>query len=220
MNSAASEPTGFPIHNSALPAGAAPRSVEYTLTADELAESFVRQTANRPAIPNPARQNSLWTLWLLVLMVGPSWIAALIRSPHGVEVPGALLPVYLGLGVWLAICLIAVMPRRRRKTAPEGAHRPYYQRVARDAFYAPLLGRYRLEISPEGVFQASNHREVRLRWAGVKAIVASPAVTYFDLGPAGHFVVPSRAFSDDATYWAFVRQAREYKAAVDQTNAP
>ena len=59
-----------------------------------------------------------------------------------------------------------------------------------------------------------------VRWSGVKAIVANSAVTYFDLGSSGQFVVPSRAFNDDAMYWAFVPQAREHKAAVDRTESP
>jgi hypothetical protein len=220
MNQIAPQSAGFPIEGAVVPV-AAPTTIEYTLRPDDLAESFVYQAAQHPAIRTAGRRNSFRRqLWLLVYMVAPGWVAALIRSPHGSEPPGALIPVYVAIGLWLVICLANLLPRKPRKTSVADGYRPYYRRLAADPTYARLLGPYRLDLTAEGVTQASKLREVRVRWAGVNTIVAMPGVTYFDLGASGQMVVPSRAFSDDATYWAFVRQAREYKAAADGMEAP
>lgn len=220
MNHDAPRSAGFPIGSGEVPLPA-PTLVKYELGPEELAESFVYQAVHNAAMRNAARRYFLRELlWLLACMVAPAWIAAGYRSPHRSDASGAMVPVYIAIGSWLFICVVGLLARTRRKTAVEDGYRRYYRRLAGDEFYAALLGPYRLELKPDGVTQVSKHREVRVHWAGVDAIVVSPAVTYLDLGPAGQFVVPSRAFGDDATYWAFVRQAREYKAAVDRTESP
>jgi hypothetical protein len=205
---------GFPIGVASIPL-AAPTSVEYTLLPDELAESFVYQSAHNPAV-RQANQRNLFRgyLTILILMVAPVLIAAMWDPrPQEAQAP-PLFAVAVTVGFWCLVVGVSYVSRRSKRPAHMNSTRKMYLGMANHPSYAPLLGPYRLQVTPDGVMQAGCDREVRVRWAGVTALIAGPTVTYFDLGASGQIVVPRRAFQDDESYWALVRAAHDYKASA------
>ena len=218
MSRSTPQAAGFPVGTANVPV-AAPTTVEYALLPDELAESFVYQAAHNDGLSKVLCQNRVRAnLGLLMFMVLPPFLAVSLEMGMDDSGWSLLRAACVGAGSWCLVQFLHYLSRLLRQPLHIEAQRRMYRRLAREESYAQLLGPYRLELTPRGVNQAGPNREVRVRWAGVNAIVAEPAVTYFDLGASGQIVVPRRAFVDDASYWAFVRLAREYKAAADATD--
>lgn len=218
MSRSTPQAVGFPV-GTANVLVAAPTTVEYALLPDELAESFAYQAAHNAGLRKVLRQNRVRAnLVLLTFMVVPACLAVALEMGMDDSGWSLLRAACIAAGFWSLAVALSYLSNRSRRPGYVEAQRRTFRRLAREESYAQLLGPYRLELTPQGVNQAGPNREVRVRWAGVNAIVAEPAVTYFDLGAWEQMVVPIRAFSDDASHWAFVRLAREYKAAAYATD--
>ena len=72
--------------------------------------------------------------------------------------------------------------------------------------------RSKVSISEDGFHTASDFQNSTFRWTAFSDIVRTEQYAYLFLRPGKTFVVPKRAFSDDAAFNRFVETARSYQS--------
>jgi hypothetical protein len=75
-----------------------------------------------------------------------------------------------------------------------------------------LYGSCQLTISPSGISQVTELRNVAVKWPAVEKIVESEHYAYIYVSAVGAFILPKAAFSSEADYRAFIAAARHYAA--------
>jgi hypothetical protein len=83
------------------------------------------------------------------------------------------------------------------------------------------LGRVQyLKLSAESLIQRSEHASWMTQWAGVTHVGSTDQHVFIYVSFANAFAVPKRAFSDEESFQAFARRAKEYhERAITQGQA-
>ena len=71
------------------------------------------------------------------------------------------------------------------------------------------IGPRSISITPEGLTEVSEHTTMQERWPGIRQVEDTPSALYFFNGPTSAYILPKRAFADEAQVSAFL-------AAVDR----
>jgi hypothetical protein len=74
------------------------------------------------------------------------------------------------------------------------------------------LCRHKISISEEGLRESSEFGEGIQNWSTIESIVQTDRYIYLFLSTAKGFIVPRRAFSDDASFNLFAEESRNFKA--------
>jgi hypothetical protein len=88
--------------------------------------------------------------------------------------------------------------------------RRYARHVFRGDRNRAMLGARRLRISRVGLSDSSELLKTSAKWAAVERIETNAGYAYLYIGAAQAYVIPRRAFNDDAQFLAFVELARRY----------
>jgi hypothetical protein len=84
-----------------------------------------------------------------------------------------------------------------------------YRRAADPLANGSLVGPRRVELDEDGLRQTAPLHDVRTKWAGVLNIIETPTHVFLMTDRLAGYIVPRRAFRDEAHYTEFVRFARE-----------
>jgi hypothetical protein len=83
-----------------------------------------------------------------------------------------------------------------------------YRTAVRPLRAGSLVGRRRVELSEDGVRQLAELHDAKTRWAGVLSIDETPSHIFLMTDKLAGYIIPRRAFTDDAQRRAFVEFAR------------
>jgi YcxB-like protein len=95
----------------------------------------------------------------------------------------------------------------------------------REDFYrqpenANTRGRRRICLRPDGINAASPVSQSLTRWEGITRVECQGEALYLLTAELSAFIVPRRAFSDDALFQQFARVAAEFQARVIDEGPP
>ena len=171
-------------------ADAAPLSVEYVITSDDLF-AFQWRAAYNSALARRARRLSYagWFLALFLFTLVPT------IGRHGLDLSQfslGFLVVSFAIAVLLQYWLERWLLRRAirqllRDEQPDRGH----------------LGTHRIVLDDAGVLERTVVGESRTAWAGVHRVESDADYLYLYTSPAGAHVVPKRAFADPQAADAF-----------------
>jgi hypothetical protein len=107
-------------------------------------------------------------------------------------------------GTFLLLTFISPpLARRRMRRAVANLYREGSNRA--------LLGPRRLRLSPSGIRHSSELIETTAKWAAVEKIETNEQYACLYIAAAQAYIVPRRAFSDEAQFLSLVELARRYR---------
>jgi hypothetical protein len=201
------EPRGFPLHEG-VPETDTPKSIEFTLTPEEWAESTTSVVSNTPGVvPSmgfvAVRSLSNLLLFLLVALFLTEFERPRV-SPAASLLRYNLLAFGLAWAVWVGAMLINVgMKSARRQSLLK-----YYSRLARDPGFGLRLYPQKVEWNAEEIEIWSGPHYRKVQWPGITKVITDQSGILLHFGAAEHLIIPKRVFADEGTCWAFAKAVR------------
>ena len=84
--------------------------------------------------------------------------------------------------------------------------------IFREGKNLAILGPRRLTLTPQYLMHASPVVQTVTRWIGIERIVVDPNAIYILQSSTSAFIVPRRAFADEAQFRQFADKATEFHA--------
>lgn len=141
----------------------------------------------------------------------------MIASAFIVVVAGLLIGAIIGPGFplpWTWFFWIAAPTIFAVLVSPRFVYSHQMKRVAgyfREGDGRKQLGWNRVKIAPNGVTRKTNEVRAEYSWNAIVDVVATMERVYLTMDNLSCILVPCRAFSDEATFQAFVDKCRQYQ---------
>ena len=174
-------------------------SVEFELTEEDLL-AFNRYHNAHSRTVKEIRRKAYLMLLLLAVLLG----LLILINPETWSFAGTV-----GLAFILVVAVLMALPSFRRGQVNRMA-----RRLWAEGGNQALLERQTMSITAEGITKDSPNVRSLIRWPGVGKIVTTDAHAFFYFSALSAYVVPRRAFPDDADFENFVAAAREFHAAA------
>ena len=190
-------------------------AVEFQLQRDDLVDGYVHLVLNSPRMRRLRWRNfRRASLVLLIVALSFGLIVGILHGPGAQQIAQ---PIFVALGYWLFLVLVLMLGLIRPGHGAPGLSTSY-RALVRDPSYDRILLPIRAQVTRDNYTETSAVKQTSVRWEGFESIEANPKVMYLSMGPAGSFIVPRRAFTDDAA-WEFVRLARQFHEAASTGRA-
>jgi YcxB-like protein len=185
-------------------------TIGYELNPDDMAAFSMFAAANSQAAKASGR--ALYVAGLIAVLVPIVWITILFKMVSwqaswqgwpGLALGGAL---YLSLMVSVVGFLTAA--KRHRENAD------------RHPANANAIGARWMRLAPDGICIWTTNLQSMARWQGITRVERPDHALYFFLTDFSAFIIPRRAFSDEAMFQQFARVAAEFHAQAKFRRAP
>jgi len=143
-------------------------------------------------------------LWLLAgyIVSYLSWlgVAAILAWFSGVQIPSPFHPIVFILAAvwWLFWLRVLLRAYAWQPNQPPG-----------------LLGTHTVELSPQGVSDASETYYENLKWTAITRVVGRPTHLFLYLGNRFALVIPRRAFSSSSAADSLLEAVKRWHAAAN-----
>jgi hypothetical protein len=182
--------------------------LEYALNFDDL----VALQAYLDARNRSFRNEALRLLIYFALLLTVAGVATL-STPAGRFQNGA--PTVTGILALVGGCfLLSLLGFGCAYLSAGRERRARVRKLLRLPEVARALEPRQLRVAPDGVTTIDPLGAATSRWGAVREIATTNEHTFLITGEAGGFVVPRRAFRDEADFQAFVELARRYQTAA------
>jgi hypothetical protein len=147
----------------------------------------------------------LLTISALLIITG-----VLILVGSGYDSFVDVLPIVLGA---VALYYSMIYPRRVRSNLKKSVNKIYSQGKSGD------IGLHKISFSPEGLHDTTEFEENSAKWQAVQEIIQTDRRLFIMVGPNAAYIIPQRAFNDEATFNKFAQDIRALFQA-SQTQQP
>jgi hypothetical protein len=172
--------------------------VVYELDIEDLI-AFSLYRHNNSAVARSARRRSTILCLLVAAICGFAGLGGIANQDARATI--LFLPV-AGAFALLPFVFRPVVRRQLRRSLVS---------LYREGSNRALLGTRRLRLSPPGISVSSELMETTAKWAAVEKIETNAEYACLYFAAVQAYIVPRRAFGDEAQFSAFVELARRYR---------
>jgi hypothetical protein len=183
--------------------------VEYELNTDD---ALAFHLYNYEYSPQTGRLRKLMRRMLLFSIAIEILIAIVLIIAIGKD----MLPFSVTLGILAMLTLLwwSFSPLLIRKSLRGAVARNYGQGRNK------LTGKHKLSITPDAVTDIADMGESTTRWNAIEWVASTDEYLFMLVRASSPYIVPRRAFADDAAFRQFVEEAKAYhQAAMTQQQA-
>lgn len=172
--------------------------VRYSITSEDFAalQRFAETARSTAALR--VRQ------WGWVVMALFACVVVALAAKDGVTIQWNSLGPYVVLAFWGVLLYLVIATWWTRRTFPQRAYEAAKKRHMTEDLW--------LEVLPDGLKHSTNSSTNSLGWQSVERIDEAYEHLFFLLDDNSGFVIPRRAFTDEAEYRGFGETARRYLA--------
>src|SRR5262245_17126578 len=190
--------------------GAEGWTIDYELTPDDMAAFSMFAAANSQAARAGGR--ILYMAGIIAGLVPIIWITILFKMVSWQASWQGWPGLALGCALYLSLMVSVV----GFLTAYHTAAKQHRENAYRHPANANAIGTRRVRIAPDGVCVWTAHSQATVRWHGITRVERSDHALYFFLTDFSGYVVPKRAFFDEAMFQQFGRVAAEFEAPTNE----
>lgn len=183
-------PHGSPL----APAAGEITEVAYELDVDDLVELTLHNQKRSPTI---RRQQVV--------------AVALLAVPASLLIGSAAMGGFDGIALVVTFCAVFVFSFLLTRATSKRVNRRLVRKVYLEGSNRALLGARRLRLAPEGLQYSSSLIETAAKWAAVERIETTDEYAFLYIAAVQAYIVPRRAFGDEAHFKAFVELARRFR---------
>jgi hypothetical protein len=181
--------------------------IEYTIEVDDVIAWNLYYYAHSPLAKKQVR-NAIITIIVLTLII--LFIGITLLKDN--EVVLALLSFYICLVLLIYIFLLRSSGRRDITKVTTNQYT-----TGKNA----IIGRHILSITPENIRSVGESSESTSKWDIIEQVISTGEYLFMIFwGSSGAFIVPRKAFADDAAFNLFVETAKKYHQEATAAKTP